>query len=110
MINKTVAQTWQRLDIAWFIGGIAERSPKLFNRIVESVFEINESIGRPELLLDFVPSHNLSGAVQQQLDSRRFDLLKPMSPVDAKGLGQSLDATTLVSGRVFIAGDGIGLR
>ena len=47
------------------------------------------------------------GAVQQQLDSRRFDLLKPMSPVDAKGLGRSLDATTLVNGRVFIAGDGI---
>lgn len=47
------------------------------------------------------------GAVQQQVDARRFDLLKLMSPVDAKGLGQSLDATTLVNGRVFIAGDGI---
>ncbi len=46
-------------------------------------------------------------AIQRQLDGRRVDLLNPIPPADAKRLGQSLNATTLVTGSIFIAGDGI---
>jgi TolB-like protein len=47
------------------------------------------------------------GSLRQMLDHREFDLLDPITPGDAKKIGRTLGAATLVNGRIFVAGAGL---
>ena len=47
-------------------GGVAEAISDLHYRGIQAVFEVNESVGGPELALQLIASHNFARTFQQQ--------------------------------------------
>ena len=48
------------------VGIIAERRPDLVDALVHPVLEVNKGFPSPELLLNFVTSHDLAGVTGEQ--------------------------------------------
>src|ERR1700676_3102948 len=57
------------------VGGVVQRRPQTFDGRVQAVFEIEKSIGRPKLFLQFLARHQLAPPIEQHLqDSDRLSL------------------------------------
>jgi hypothetical protein len=69
--NESVSAAGERFYEARFLGRIAERRPKPFNRGVQAVVEIYEGIVRPESPLQFTAGHDCSRP--RQHERQNFD-------------------------------------
>src|SRR5581483_6307404 len=56
--NKSVPTFGNGFYIPWCVGIIAERGPKLLDTGIQSVFEVDESMAVPNILLELIPRHN----------------------------------------------------
>jgi hypothetical protein len=64
--NKTVTATRHRLNKYGIVSRIAERVAKLFECRVNSLAEIYEGVGGPQLLPDFFAGHHFAGSLEKQ--------------------------------------------
>src|SRR5207247_3958121 len=63
--NKAIAALGYRLDEARVLGGIFEGLAQPVNRLVQAAIEIDKGVGAPQLLLQFLTGHRLSGSLEQ---------------------------------------------
>src|ERR1700694_2347771 len=63
--NKAIATPRQRLDESWAVPGISQRLAQLIDRRVQTVVEVDESIGRPVLGTKLFAGYYLAGPLQQ---------------------------------------------
>jgi hypothetical protein len=64
--NKAVTATWHSLDKYGIVSRIAECMAKLFECSVNSLAEIYESVGGPQLLPDFFAGYHFAGSLEKQ--------------------------------------------
>ena len=64
--DKPVAPTRDRLDKEGFLGRVTQSFAKLANCAVEAIVGVDEGIGRPEALLQFLAGDNLAFPFQEQ--------------------------------------------
>ena len=67
--NEAIAVTGKRLDEARFVGRILQRIAQPLHRVVQALLEVNESVCRPDLLLQFVAGNDLARMLQQHLQN-----------------------------------------
>ena len=63
--DEPIATPRQGLDKAWTLRRVAQRLANLGNGGIQIVVDIDEGVG-PELLLQFLTSHHLTGVFQQK--------------------------------------------
>src|SRR5215469_1101616 len=67
--DESVADSRDSLDEAGFACGVTNCLTKLFHRGVQAVFEVDESVLRPELALQLVTGDDLAGRGDQQKEN-----------------------------------------
>jgi hypothetical protein len=63
--DEPIPPAVQRFDEPRVAGVIPQRLAQLLHRRVQPMFEIHEGVARPELLLQFFPSHDLARMLEQ---------------------------------------------
>ncbi|HWN74596.1 MAG TPA: hypothetical protein VNO13_02565, partial [Candidatus Udaeobacter sp.] len=66
MRDKAITATRKSFDVARFLGIVSERRPDLIDAEIYPAFEVHEGVVTPERSLDFLASHDLSGAFRKQ--------------------------------------------
>ena len=64
--EKTIATARNCLHVDRPIGIVVQRTPDLLNALIHPVLKVNEGVIAPDLLLDFLPGHDLAGVAGQQ--------------------------------------------
>jgi hypothetical protein len=64
LTDEPIPPPRQRLDKARTLGRVAQHFANLVNGGIQVVIDVDESV-RPETLLQFLPGHDLPGALQQ---------------------------------------------
>jgi hypothetical protein len=64
--EKAVSVARKRFDVERAVGIIAKRRPDLLNAFIHALFKINEGLLPPELLLNFIPGHDLARVAREQ--------------------------------------------
>ena len=77
--NEAVAASSNGFDETRTLGGVAKSLTDLVDRFVEPVVEIHERVCGPELLLQFLATNDLAGALKQHRQDLEGLLLKPNS-------------------------------
>jgi len=77
--NEAVAASSNGFDETRTLGGVAKSLTDLVDRFVEPVVEIHERVCGPELLLQFLATNDLAGALEQHRQDLEGLLLKPNS-------------------------------
>jgi hypothetical protein len=63
--EKTIAAFRNRLDVTRSSGAVAKSFAKALHRIVDALIEFDESVGRPEALLEFFSGNELAGFFEE---------------------------------------------
>ena len=63
--QETVAAPRQGFDESWIVGGIAQSVPEALYGGVQAMVKVDERVGRPESLLEFIAAHDLPGAFEK---------------------------------------------
>ena len=64
--DEAVAAPRQSLDVAGFVGRLAQRVAQLLDGAVQAGVEINKSVAGPKLLVQFLACHDLAGMLEQE--------------------------------------------
>ena len=78
--DEPIAAPWKRLDEPLCRRRLAERFAKPFDRRVQAVFEVDESVLGPELATQIVARHKGPGLTDQQSENAKR-LLRQQEPV-----------------------------
>jgi tRNA pseudouridine-54 N-methylase len=75
--NEPVATPRHCFDILRTLGRIIERLTESGNGAIQSVIEVHERVGGPELLLQLLARHHIARALQQRGQDLKGLLLQP---------------------------------
>src|SRR5580765_478285 len=64
--GQAVPIFWQRFNVLWVLGRVLERLAELLNGCVDTQFEVNEGVFRPQGLTQFSACNHPSFSLQQQ--------------------------------------------
>src|SRR5262249_21484021 len=62
-----VAPASQRVDVTWLLPRIAQHFANPCDGVMQAVVKIDEGVGRPDSVLQFLARYNVAGAFQQDL-------------------------------------------
>src|SRR2546428_766632 len=77
VVSEPVTAARQRFDEPRILGRVAQGFAQLSHGAVQSDIEIDERVGRPELLLQLLARHHSSGALEQQPQNLKGLVRKP---------------------------------
>jgi hypothetical protein len=69
--DEAIAFSGYGFDVERLVGRIAQSFPELHNRSIQAVIEIDEGIGRPEMLAQLFARDHLPGVFEQQEQNTR---------------------------------------
>src|ERR1700688_741480 len=74
--QKSVAVSRDGFDIAWTFRGIAEGGAQLGHGFVEAAIKIDERVGRPKFVAEFLAGYDFPGMFQQKRENLEGLLLQ----------------------------------
>jgi len=90
--QKSVPVSRDGFDIAWTLRGIAEGGAQLGHGFVEAAIKIDERVGRPKFVAEFLAGYDFPGMFQQKRENLEGLLLQLDSNTAFAGLGRVDDA------------------
>jgi hypothetical protein len=82
--DQSIAMPWQSFDISRVLDVVCKGLAQFIDSGINTVFEVNEGVGGPEILPDLFSSDHFAGALQERRKNLEWPLLKldlfPVAP------------------------------